>query len=242
MTRLNCAIKSIDYYNSDTRRIFLEIPENKEIEFKAGQYLEMILPNRKCPFSIANSPDLKDVIELHVRPTPNSEDSIDIENLLDSGVTHIEVEVPKGDCFFEEQPDNPLILIAASTGVTQMKCIIEYLIPRDIKHPLYLYWGVLADTDLYLHDLFSSWEKAHINFHYTPVVSEPDTSPDWTGRTGLVGNVVLEDIDNLSDITVLISGGPAMVYATLDSFMERGMPEERMFSDIFSIAPRQGSE
>ncbi|MCH7742013.1 MAG: NAD(P)H-flavin reductase [Proteobacteria bacterium] len=238
MKRLNCAIRSIEYYNSDTRRVFLEVPDDKEIEFKAGQYLEIILSDKKYPFSIASSPDLKDVFELHVRPTPNSEDSIDIENLLDSGATHIEVEVPKGDCFFEEQPDNPFILIAASTGVTQMKCIIEYLIPRDIKHPLYLYWGVLAETDLYLHDLFNGWVKAHSNFHYTPVISEPDTSPNWTGRTGLVGNAVLQDIDDLSGVTVLISGGPAMVYGTLDSFVERGMPEKNILSDIFSYAPR----
>jgi CDP-4-dehydro-6-deoxyglucose reductase, E3 len=241
MKRLNCAIKSIDYYNSDTRRIFLEVPENSEIEFKAGQYLEMVLPDKKYPFSIASSPDVKGSIELHVRPTPNSEDSVAIENLLDSGVSHIEIEFPKGDCFVEQQPENPFILIAASTGVTQMKCIMEFLIPREIKQPVYLYWGVLTDKDLYLHDLFSDWASVHTNFHYTPVISEPDTSPDWTGRTGLVGNAVLEDMSDLSNVTVLISGGPAMVYGTLDSFVERGMPEESMISDIFSYAPRQGN-
>ena len=97
---------------------------------------------------------------------------------------------------------------------------------------------MLAETDLYLHDLFNGWVKAHSNFHYTPVISEPDTSPNWTGRTGLVGNAVLQDIDDLSDVTVLISGGPAMVYGTLDSFVERGMPEKNILSDIFSYAPR----
>jgi hypothetical protein len=32
-----------------------------------------------------------------------------------------------------------------------------------------------------------------------------------------------------------------MVYATLDMFVEQGMPEENMSSDIFSYAPRAAS-
>ena len=237
MKRLNCAIRSIEYFNADTRRVILEIPKDEELELKAGQYLEIILPGKACPFSIASSPNTKDIIEIHVRPTPGSDDSIDIENLLDSGATHIEVEIPKGVCFLEEQ-SGPLILLAASTGVTQMKSIIEHLISRKITHPLHLYWGVLSDTDLYLNELFTAWAQIHTNFHYTPVVSEPDSSHKWSGRTGLVGEIVLEDFDDFSDINVIISGGAAMVYATLDSFVECGVSEDKLHSDIFSYAPR----
>jgi CDP-4-dehydro-6-deoxyglucose reductase len=238
MTRVTCPVISIEYYNEDTRQVLLQLPEPNEIEFKAGQYLEMILPSKKCPFSIASSPERKGVIELHIRPTPNSDDSVEIESLLNSNPAHIEIEFPKGDCFLEKAPTNTLILLAASTGVTQMKSIVEYLIPDGIKNPVYLYWGVIADKDLYLSDLFNEWAMVHDNFHYIPVVSEPDTSPDWRGETGLVGEVVLSQFDSLNDVTVYVSGGPGMVYATLDSFVDRGMPEGSMYSDIFSYAPR----
>ena len=46
------------------------------------------------------------------------------------------------------------------------------------------------------------------------------------------------DLDDLTNISVYVSGSVGMVYATLDSFMDRGMPEENMFSDVFSFAPR----
>jgi CDP-4-dehydro-6-deoxyglucose reductase, E3 len=241
MTRVNCPVISIEHYNQDTRQVLLQVPEPNQQEFKAGQYLEMILPSKRCPFSIANSPTRKGVIELHIRPTPNSDDSVAIESLLDSTPSHIEIEFPKGDCFLETAPANTLVLLAASTGVTQMKSILEFLMPGGIKNPVYLYWGVIADKDLYLGGLFNEWAEAHDNFHYIPVVSEPDTSPDWQGKTGLVGEVVLSDFDTLADVTVYVSGGPGMVYATLDSFMDRGMPEGSMYSDIFSYAPRQNS-
>lgn len=237
MKRLNCLVQSIENYNHDTRRVLLEIPED-EVTFKAGQYLEIVIAGKRYPFSIANSPDRKDVIELHIRPTPESDDSLAIEALLDSGATYIEIEFPKGDCVIDEMPTNPLILLAASTGVTQMNSIIEFLAPRGIDQPLYLYWGVLADRDLYLDEHYTSLVERHEHFHYIPVVSDPGSSPEWKGRTGLVPNAVLEDFDNLSDLTVYVGGGPGMVYATLDAFMARGMPEESIFSDIFSYAPR----
>ncbi len=238
MTILSCPIRSIRYYNHDTRQLILEIPETGDCRFRAGQYLELILPEKKCPFSIANSPERKGILELHVRPTPDSEDSRAIERLLDSDIRELQVDFPKGDCYLTESPDTPLVLIAASTGITQMKSIIEYLIPRGIDLPLHLYWGVLSDRDLYLNDLFREWSDTHRNFHYIPVVSEPETSPEWQGRTGLVGEAVLEDFQDLSDMTVYVGGGPGMVYATLDAFVARGLPENRMYSDVFSYAPR----
>jgi CDP-4-dehydro-6-deoxyglucose reductase len=236
MKSLTCPIGSIEYYNHDTRRVLLDLPE--EVSFNAGQYLQMVLPHKKCPFSIANAPQLKNQVELHIRPTPDSEDSTVIEELLDNG-SEIEIELPLGDCFIASAPDNTLILLAASTGITQMKSIIEFLEPGGFEHPVHLYWGVLSDKDLYLSSLFEALEGKHSNFHFTPVVSEPDTSPEWQGRTGLVGEVALSDFDSVADVTVVVSGGPAMVYATLDAFVEKGMPEENMISDIFSYAPRK---
>ena len=243
MKSLTCSISLIENYNEDTRRVLLNLPPNEAVSFRAGQYLQVLLPEKKCPFSIASSPHLEGQVELHVRPTPGSDDSTAIESLLDkaakSKTTEIEIEMPLGDCYVTEAPDRPLLLLAASTGITQMKSIVEFLEPNGFKHPVYLYWGVPAARDLYLSDLCESWAQKHDNFHYIPVVSEPETSPDWQGKTGLVGEVALKDLDEVSNMTVFVSGGPAMVYATLDAFVERGMPEENMKSDIFSYAPRK---
>ncbi|MDB2450663.1 CDP-6-deoxy-delta-3,4-glucoseen reductase, partial [Pseudomonadales bacterium] len=96
----------------------------------------------------------------------------------------------------------------------------------------------IADSDLYLAQLCREWEKVNQNFHFIPVVSEPNTSPDWQGRTGLVPDAVLEDFSNLEEVSVIVGGSPGMVYATLDRFVERGMPEKNMSSDVFSYAPR----
>ncbi len=235
--RFTCRISRIDYYNHDTRRVLLQMPPGETADFRAGQYLQVILPDKKCPFSIASSPRIREQLELHVRPTPGSEDSVAVEALLDQG-TELEIELPLGDCYITGAPTTPLLLVAASTGITQMKSIIEFLMPDGFAQPIHLYWGVLSARDLYCSDLCYSWQAEHNNFHFTPVVSEPESSPNWQGRTGLVGDIVLADFDSLTGMTAYISGGPAMVYATCDAFMARGLPESSIFSDIFSYSPR----
>ncbi|MCB1644792.1 MAG: NAD(P)H-flavin reductase [Pseudomonadales bacterium] len=240
MSGIECKVRSVRQFNGDTRQIILEMPADQQANFRAGQYLEVWLPEKKCPFSIASSPDHTDYVELHIRPTPNSEDSVQIEAMIDQADVW-KLELPKGDCYLDTMPTGPLILMAASTGITQMKSIIEYLIPRKPTVPVYLYWGVVAARDLYLNDLVTEWQTQLADFHFVPVVSEPATSPDWQGRTGLVPDAVLEDFDDLTHVTVYVSGGPGMVYASLDKFMAYGMPEANMHSDIFSYAPRPGS-
>jgi len=238
--RLTCKIASIENLGAGVRKVMLELPPGESVSFHAGQYLEIILPNKKCPFSIASPPEVRGQLEVHVRPTPDSEDSVQIEHLLDTA-NELTIEVPKGDCFIDEAPDGPLILIAASTGITQMKSIVEHLLARGLPHPVYLYWGVLSAADLYLADLCRAWEGRDSNFHFIPVVSEPAASPAWSGRTGLVGEAALADFDDVNDVHVVVGGGPAMVYATFDAFVAKGMLEARMRSDIFSYAPRPTS-
>jgi CDP-4-dehydro-6-deoxyglucose reductase len=235
--RLVCSIASIEYFNADTRRLLLQIPDGTSVDFKAGQYLEIILPEKNCPFSIANAPHVHGLIELHVRPTPGSADSVLIERLLDTA-TEVEIEIPRGNVFMDSPPTSPLILLAASTGITQMKSIFEHLIHLNHQLPVHLYWGVVSATDLYLDDLCRGWQSQYPHFNYVPVVSDPASSPGWNGQTGLVGEVALGDFDDLSDVIVYVSGGPGMVYATLDAFVAKGLPAGNMFSDIFTYAPR----
>lgn len=235
MKTLDCPISAIERLSGDTRRVLLDLPPGEAAGFKAGQYLKLLLGERALPFSIASSPRQARQLELHVRPTPDSKDSALVEAALDSAST-LRVQLPFGDCFVTEAPPCPLLLVAASTGITQMKSIIEYLEPDGFAQPVHLHWGVLAAKDLYLAELCESWAARHERFRFVPVVSEPDSG--WQGRTGLVGEAALADRPAAPQLAVIIAGGPAMVYATLDAFVAQGVPEACIRSDIFSLVPR----
>jgi len=235
--RVECAVEQINYLSADVRQLLLKPPRSVP-PFKAGQYLELILPDRKCAFSIASMPN-EPLFQLHIKPTPDSEDSTIIEALLDNPPDSLTVEYPLGECFLDNCPNRPIILIAASTGITQMKSLLGFLQEQKFRKNVFLYWGVLLEDDLYLHHDLLMLAQEWRYFHYIPVVSEITRSSSWQGKTGLVGNTVLADIEDLNTHLIYISGSPAMVYGTLDNFVQKGFDETNMHSDVFSFAPRQ---
>ena len=72
------------------------------------------------------------------------------------------------------------------------------------------------------------------------MLSEPqDEGTAWTGRTGLVHEAALADLEpaNLAQFDVYASGPPAMVEAIRHTFVERGLPRAQLFFDSFDYAP-----
>ena len=161
-TRYLCEINSIKNYQGDIRKIILSMPKGRNLKFFAGQYLQIITPEKKFPFSIASAPIKQKQIELHIKPTPESKDSEVIESIINSSEV-LEIEAPLGNCYIEEPPTRPLILLAASTGITQMKSIIEFLEPHGFEQETFLYWGVISPDDLYLDDLCKTWDEKYLS-------------------------------------------------------------------------------
>lgn len=243
MSRKVTTILSADLLNRDVYRIRLLLPESEQAgaEFKAGQYLDICLPDgKKASFSIASAPEAGRELELHIRHMPESEfnDSI-VQHLLHQ--PSVEVELAMGDCTLDIDQLNegqPIIFAAASTGFSQVKSIVEHLIANACKNPIHVYWGARVEEDMYLESLPQSWAEHHANIKFIPVVSEPEKSPGWNGRTGLLPAAIVEDVEDLSQTQVFACGSPAMVYALLDALEERGFTQEQMKSDVFAYAPR----
>lgn len=233
MSPLNCRVIGNNILQGGIRELILALTPEAH-SFFAGQYLMLDVGDGAFPFSIANAPNQK-TLSLHIKPTPDSSDSDKIERFLSSNPASASVQYPLGDCCLKHLPDHPLILIAASTGITQMKSMLDWLIEKTFAHPIHLYWGVLTPEELYLqHELEAA--AAEHQVYYTPVVSQ--MIEHWHGRTGLVGEAVTDDIAQLNAYKIFVSGSPAMVYGTLDHFVEKGFQPENMQSDVFSYAPR----
>ena len=215
------------------RRLTLIRPGHAE-PFYAGQYLALVIDEVSYPFSIANAPETN-LLELHIAATPNSAESDRIEQYLNADPATLDIEYPLGSCYLAALPNKPVILIAAATGITQMKSLLDWLTSASFAEQIYLYWGVRTPDDLYIDAVFK--EQANLGaLHYVPVVSEPDAQ--WCGREGLVGEAVSQDLKQLNDYQIFVSGSPAMVYGTLDHFISQGFDPAQMRSDVFDYAPR----
>jgi len=229
-----CKVDRIERLNEDVIRLYIKLPEGERLQFLAGQYINFILENGdKRAFSIANAPHDDQFIELHIRHVAGGA----FTDFLFEGMqekTIMRIEAPLGSYFLREDSDRPIILMGGGTGFAPLKGIIEHAFEIGVERPIHLYWGVRAQSDLYLPDLPEEWAKQHTNFSYIPVLSEPNG--DWAGRSGWVHDSVIADYPDLSAFEVYMSGPPPMIEAGKDAFLAHGLSEDHLYSDSFEYA------
>lgn len=224
-------VARITQLNHDVMQIFLSLPEGRRLQFLAGQYLEILLPNgHRRAFSIANAPHQDEQIELHIRHVAGGEfTDMVFSNLKEKAI--LRIHAPLGNFVLREDSPRASILVAGGTGFGPAKGIIEHSLHLGQQRPLYLYWGARSRRDLYMTKLAESWARIHPHIHYIPVLSEPDA--DWPGRRGLVHEAVLADHASLADFDVYMAGPPPMIKAAQGGFAAAGLPLERLYSDAF---------
>lgn len=234
--RFPCQIASMKQLSHDVMQVFLKLPERERMRFLAGQYIDVLLNDgRRRSFSLANAPHDDGCLELHIRHVPDGE----FTDRVFGGLKEREllrIEGPLGSFTLREESHRPMILLAGGTGFAPIKGIIEHAIAQEITRPMYLYWGVRAQRDLYQHELAQSWAEQYAHIHYVPVLSEPAAEDEWTGRTGFVHQAALEDFADLHGYEVYAGGPPVMVHAAHNAFVEKGLDSNLFFSDAFEYA------
>ncbi|MBV0933975.1 NAD(P)H-flavin reductase [Marinobacterium weihaiense] len=244
VTKKHCDITGFEALNHDVFRVRLrlESTDHDNMHFHAGQYLDLCLPEgKKASFSIASAPDQGRDLELHIRQVPGSEfNAMILDHLRTQSA--VDVELPKGtSCLDAYGVDTKtrFIFAAASTGFAQIKSMVEHLLANQVGNPIDIYWGARVEADIYLEKLPEQWAHEHANVRFVPVVSEPDNSPGWEGRTGLMPDVLAAELQQVDEhLAVYACGSPGMVHALVDRLEEKGVAEAQIHSDVFAWAPR----
>lgn len=235
VTEVIAQVMAIEPLGRNVARIRLRLPAERPVTRLAGQYLEILDGDNAYAFSIASAPGSGRDIELHVRHGEQNSSSLVVMDLLHREPV-VRVRLPLGDCTLDGEPGLPLLLVVGSTGFAQAKAFVEHAIGERWQVPISIYWGARTAEDIYLDALARSWVADHANIRYIPVLSGPSAAAGF--RTGLVHEAVLADVADFSGLLVHACGSPAMVYAATDAFIARGLPAGRIFSDVFSWAPR----
>jgi CDP-4-dehydro-6-deoxyglucose reductase len=227
-------VEVLEELNNDVMKMIIKLPGSKTLKYKAGQYIEFLLPNgSRRAFSIANAPN-ESFLELHLRLIEGGKFTNFVFKEMKEKSIH-RVEAPMGQ-FFLRESDRPIIFVAGGTGFAPIKSIIEDMIVKKISRPIYLYRGVRSHEDLYMNQLPEQWKTQLDIFTYVPVYSEIVDESNKL-RTGFVHQAVLDDFKTLKDFQVYCSGAPVMVDIACNTFIQQGLPEDEFFSDAFSFAP-----
>jgi CDP-4-dehydro-6-deoxyglucose reductase len=231
-----CRVTEIARPAPDVAVLKLRLPLNEHFFFRAGQYIDVLLPDGvRRSYSIAVPPDSvsQTHIELHIRHHPGGRFTEHVFSAL-AQRDLLRFEGPFGSFFLREVTEKPVILLAGGTGFAPVKAIVEYALQRGIAREFHIYWGGRQLRDMYLADLPRQWAADHPNVRFVPVLSGPEVDSDWTGRTGWVHDAVIEDFPDLSGHEVYACGAPAMVNVARKDFVDKcGLQPEAFYADAF---------
>ncbi len=234
--KLQAKVAELHAISHDIYRVKLQFNRPRELSFHAGQYLSINLPDAEpCYFSIASSPSAP-TVELHIQATPDWVSAQRVIDALTSG-NDVTVEVPHGKACLADQPGKPLLLVAAGTGFAQVKSLVDFLRETSHDKPVTLYWGVRRQEDMYLGSLAEQWQRDWEPFTFVPVIGDNDDN-DWSGHHDQLVDAVLASGTDWTNVQVMASGSPTMVYTLMDALVAAGLPGSAFRSDVLEYAPR----
>jgi CDP-4-dehydro-6-deoxyglucose reductase len=226
----------------DVLAVYLQLPAAERFDFKAGQYIDVLLPRgRRRSFSIASPPHDSRLLELHVRRAAGGEFTEPLFAGRMAGAL-LDIEGPLGRFVYRGPGAGartgeaaPMLLIGGGTGLAPLMSIMRHVTETGLERDMTLYWGVRTDRDLYAHAALESLAQRTPSFRHVPVLSEP--SPEWQGLSGWVHDAALAQVVDLAAHDIYASGPPAMVDAVRRAFTASGVDPARLWFDSFDYAP-----
>lgn len=230
-TEYTYALRSLQALNEQVYQATLA-PLETTLEYLAGQYIEICLPDEEAkPFSIANAPLGDGYLQLHIRLGTDNAYALKLIQHLQEQQT-LTFRGAFGHCLYHPEPSLATVMIAGGTGFAPLKAIIEQSLSVPLTQPLTLYWTAKTRADLYLHDLALQWDRYIPHFRYVPILTGPTPPSDWQGKTGSVYNVIHQDQpQGLAEHHVYISGPPSLTFDAFEKLASLGLKHYHLYSD-----------
>lgn len=222
----------------DMKELTLRLIQPEKIEFKAGQYIQLITPiyeksHRSVTraYSIASSPVYDDQIKLIIRLVPEGICTTYVFEYLKEG-DKLDFTGPFGD-FIIQDTNADMLFIAGGSGKAPMKSMIEYLNKMGSKRRMVYFFGVRTKRDLYMTEMFYDFEKKFSDFTFVPILSNPDKDEIWYGRTGYIPNYFGEYIKDAENTEAYLCGSPGMLAAVTKKLKEHGVSRDKIYFDSY---------
>jgi len=214
-------------------------------KFNLWRYVSTLEEPVTRAYSMANFPEERGIIMLNVRVasppprapegTPPGKMSSYLFNLKPGD--DVTISGPFGE-FFAKETQAEMMFIGGGAGMAPMRSHIFDQFRRLSTSRKVSYWyGARSLREAFYSDDFDSIAKESDNFSWYLALSEPLPEDDWTGHTGFIHQVVLDnylkDHPAPEDIEYYLCGPPMMLKACMDMLDSLGVEPENILYDDF---------
>ncbi len=196
-------------------------------------------------YSMANYPAEGDIVMLNVRiasPPPGLDvppgiSSSYIFNLKPGD--EVMVSGPYGE-FFAKDTDREMVFIGGGAGMAPMRShIFDILKTKKTNRKVSFWYGARSLREVFYSDEFEELEKKFPNFKFNLALSEPLPEDNWTGYTGFIHQVVLDNYLSThnapEDVEYYMCGPPIMNSSVKKMLHDIGVEPEMISLDDFGV-------
>ncbi|EKN5911405.1 TPA: NADH:ubiquinone reductase (Na(+)-transporting) subunit F [Yersinia enterocolitica] len=195
-------------------------------------------------YSMANYPEEHGIIMLNVRiatPPPSVPDAP--PGIMSSYIWSLKpgdkvvISGPFGE-FFAKDTDAEMIFIGGGAGMAPMRShIFDQLKRLHSKRKISFWYGARSRREMFYEEDFDQLQAENDNFRWYVALSDPQPEDNWTGYTGFIHNVLLENyLKNHpapEDCEFYMCGPPMMNAAVIKMLKDLGVEDENIMLDDF---------
>ena len=202
-------------------------------------------------YSMANHPAEENIIMLNVRiATPPFDQKKNRFMKVNPGICSsyifsrkpgdkVTISGPYGE-FFIKDSDKEMMFIGGGAGMAPMRSHIFHLFNTEHSRRKATFWyGGRSLRELFYIDQFKKIEKENPNFKFHIGLSEPIPEDNWTGYTGFIHQVIIDNYlknhPEPEEIEYYLCGPPLMNDAVLKMLDDYGIPDEMIAFDDFGV-------
>lgn len=208
----------------------LKIPLDKEMQFEAGQFINILVaPNIRRSYSIASPPSFTKSIDLigdTVMGGPGSQ-------FFGNSVVGQEVEFlgPLGKFVYKEQ-EKPVYFFATGTGLVPFISMVSQALEtihsqRQIK----LFIGFRHQESIFYKEYFENLASKYPNFELILTLSQPDES--WQGNKGRITEYYPNVVEQNKDIDAYICGSQKMIDDVAKTLADIGVSQDSIYYEKY---------
>lgn len=237
LKQYEATLRKVDDLTDTIKHLFLKLPEGESINFKPGQYVQILAPEYQGndeevyrAYSIASSPSKQNEIELLIGYIPEGIATTYVHQHLKQG-DKLSIIGPFGH-FFYQDTDRYMIFVGSGTGVAPILSILRYMQENNIqRHGIFFSAGRYVE-DLFLEEEFEQMKKdlPNIQFYFSVTQAHPGT---WHGPTEWVTDGLKKMVGDASQAEAYLCGSARTIEQVVGILKEKGMPEENIFYDKF---------
>ncbi len=226
----------------DIKRIRLRLLQPREMEFKAGQYIQ--IQSKPYPgvegtvwrsYSIASTPDHPGMLDLIIRRVQNGICTTWVHDHLQVR-DRVTLAGPMGD-FFLREGEAEAVFVAGGSGMGPFASILGDMAAEGDRRKVTYFFGAVCRRDLYYLEEMDALREKLPGFRFIPVVSQPESCDNWEGQTGLVTVPLAEWLKNrggTDGLDAYLCGSPGMIQACQKVLRDFGAAGDSVYFDPFS--------